>query len=243
MPDDPFESLFNLENSFYDEGYQHGTVDGARAGRIEGRTFGLEKGFEKFYAIGRLHARATVWAGRLPTAIRIGHSETSNPSNNRPGEHLLRAQAAEQAILPLLPANARLQKHIQTLYELTNPDTLLLENTEEAVSDTDDRLKRARAKVKIIEQMVGEPSDDSDAPARERGLEDDPAGQARSQRNDAARGGSSISPNWSRLLIENSALSVRITPVHHLSFQGWQVLTSQNRVTVNGLREKIQHRE
>jgi hypothetical protein len=45
---DPFDSVLNLEDDLYTSAYALGAADGSRAGRVEGRIFGLEKGFEKF---------------------------------------------------------------------------------------------------------------------------------------------------------------------------------------------------
>ncbi|MCJ1324429.1 hypothetical protein MMC10_001091 [Thelotrema lepadinum] len=55
-----------LESTLYFQGHALGTSDGSRAGLIKGRAFGLEKGFEKFSFMGRLHGRAVVWSARLP---------------------------------------------------------------------------------------------------------------------------------------------------------------------------------
>lgn len=54
------------------------------------------------------------------------------------------------------PNKPRLKKHILTLYALVEPASLSIQNTEEAVSDFDDRLRRAEGKVKIIERITGE---------------------------------------------------------------------------------------
>jgi hypothetical protein len=155
MNSDPFDDLLGLEDKFYDEGYQLGSTEGAKAGKIEGRVFGLEKGFEKYVEAGRLHGRSVVWAGRLP--------ESNTPS--RPvstdevqvGERRALASIPQGTSLPIL-ANPRLEKHIRVLYALSEPASLSTDNSEEAVSDFDDRLKRAHAKVKIIERLVGEDS-------------------------------------------------------------------------------------
>jgi len=58
--------------------------------------------------------------------------------------------------MPSLTDNARLAKHVKVLYALAESESLSTENTEDAVSDFDDRLRRAQAKAKIIERMVGE---------------------------------------------------------------------------------------
>lgn len=168
---DPFESLLELEDTFYTEGYDLGVADGKRAGLIEGRFFGLEKGFEKYASMGRLYGKAVIWAGRLAPV------RTENQARNRevvqaessmnsppPVEQELRETSPQsqggkdsgQVRLPTLPPNLRLEKHIRTLYALVEPISLAAENTEEAVSDFDDRLKRAEGKVKIIKKITGE---------------------------------------------------------------------------------------
>lgn len=130
---DPFDDLLGLEDQFYNEGYTLGAAEGAKAGRIEGRVFGLEKGFEKYMEAGRLHGRSIVLAGRFPQDA-----------------------ATQTTTLPHLSNNPRLEKHIRVLYALSEPASLSTDNSEEAVSDFDDRLKRALAKLKIIERLVGE---------------------------------------------------------------------------------------
>lgn len=153
MNSDPFDDLLGLEDKFYDEGYQLGTTEGAKAGKIEGRVFGLEKGFEKFVEAGRLHGRSVVWAGRLPQG---DIPETPASTTEVQGDSSA-ATPAQGTTLPAL-ANPRLEKHIRVLYALSEPASLSTDNNEDAVSDYDDRLKRAHAKVKIIERLVGEDS-------------------------------------------------------------------------------------
>ena len=153
MSSDPFDDILGLEDKFYDEGYQLGSTEGAKAGKIEGRVFGLEKGFEKYVEAGRLHGRSVVWAGRLPQS----HAPDKPVSTDE-------VQVGESRASPSIPQNTslsilenpRLEKHIRVLYSLSEPVSLSTDNSEEAVSDFDDRLKRAQAKVKIIERLVGE---------------------------------------------------------------------------------------
>lgn len=139
MASDPLDDVLNIEERFYSEGYQQGLEDGVQAGRIEGRSFGMQKGFEKFLESGRLAGKAIVWANRIP---------------HQPGA-AADATAKEPCTLPQLPKNARLEKNINTLYALVEPETLSTANTDEAVQDFDDRVKRALGKAKIVERMVG----------------------------------------------------------------------------------------
>ncbi|KAK1836006.1 hypothetical protein QBC39DRAFT_340200 [Podospora conica] len=161
--DDPFEDLLNLEEKFYQDGYRQGQEDGVKAGRAEGRGLGLEKGYQKFFESGRLFGRAIVWANRLPSAAKPSQ-QTKGPSPDTVQHAPVTAtpsqsqevQDQEQQQLPPLPNNPRLEKHITVLYALAETESLSTENTDEAVNDFDDRLKRAQGKAKIIERMVGE---------------------------------------------------------------------------------------
>jgi hypothetical protein len=159
--DDPFEDVLNLEEQFYQEGYRQGQDDGLRAGLVEGRSLGLEKGFQKFFESGRLYGRTVVWANRFPYPDRPSQQESR--ASDGAGEASSVApripeNSTEQqpAYLPSLPHNSRLEKHITTLYALVESESLSTENTDEAVNDFDDRLKRAEGKAKIIERLAGE---------------------------------------------------------------------------------------
>ncbi|KAF2117880.1 hypothetical protein BDV96DRAFT_489873 [Lophiotrema nucula] len=151
---DPFDTLLTLEDTLYTTAYTHGTRDGAHAGRIEGRVFGLEKGFEKYSSMGVLHGRALVWNARV--------SSPTSPSNSSGFQEL----ESERRSLPTLKPNGRLEKNIHILTHLTDPLTFSTENSEEAVADFDDRLKRAGAKAKIIEKTIGKTTSTALSPER-----------------------------------------------------------------------------
>lgn len=220
---DPFDSLFYLEETFYKEGYEFGLADGKRAGLIEGRLTGLERGFEKFAQMGRLHGKCVIWAGGLPNSRkrRLGNCSPSDQKSGGSGEgeyiatgeeeedkgekesnenkdnnSAIEGEQKKNSTLPpssspknqLTPSpptpphlllstnndrnNLRLTKHILTLYALVEPASLSIQNTEEAVSDFDDRLRRAEGKVKIIERMTGEGGHGSKRKGGEEGIEE-----------------------------------------------------------------------
>ncbi|KAI9887613.1 MAG: hypothetical protein M1823_000597 [Watsoniomyces obsoletus] len=142
MDNDPFKSLFGLEDQFYNEGFELGMTDGKKAGRIEGQIFGIEKGFEKFVVAGRIHGRCAIWKARI---------EKFEEKEERMNEEELSALQ-----LSSLPDNPRLLKHIQASQTLVDPQTMSYENNEDAISDYEDRIKRAKAKMKVIEKIIGE---------------------------------------------------------------------------------------
>ncbi|KAK3327134.1 hypothetical protein B0T19DRAFT_484300 [Cercophora scortea] len=165
MADDPFGDILNLEDQFYEEGYRQGQEDGVKAGRSEGRQLGLEQGFQKFAESGRLYGRAIVWANRLPRLAqqqqqqqhsREKEQEQEQGSAGDQKKKVEEEEKIKQLRLPLLPNNARLEKNVITMYALVETDTLSTENSDEAVNDFDDRIKRAQGKAKIIERAVGE---------------------------------------------------------------------------------------
>ncbi|RCI16688.1 hypothetical protein L249_2001 [Ophiocordyceps polyrhachis-furcata BCC 54312] len=158
---DPLEDVLHLEDRFYREGYQQGLDDGAKAGRVEGRCFGMEKGFEKFLEGGRLAGKAIVWANRLPSqgdeddgnddAVTDRETETCRGDKDQPHK----TGPPTRCALPPLPDRNRIDKHVRALYALVEPGTLSTENTDEAVQNFDNRIKRAQGKAKVVERIAG----------------------------------------------------------------------------------------
>ncbi|KAH6639775.1 hypothetical protein C7974DRAFT_138738 [Boeremia exigua] len=160
---DPFDDLLTLEDTLYTTAHDQGVADGARAGRIEGRIFGLEKGFEKFSALGELHGRGAVWGSRLARRVK-------NPATTtEPTTSTTTAGSAHTPLPPLANPSSRLLSNTSLLYHLTDPLTFSTANTEAGVEDFDDRFKRAGAKAKVIERIVGENAPGKDAKSPERG--------------------------------------------------------------------------
>ena len=176
--EDPFDVVLNLEDQYYQEGFQAGVEDGSRAGLIEGRIFGLEKGFEKFFNMGKLSGRVCVWSARIQKGKdSSGQSlEAGDDGNNVGGVRSLRY-------------NERLDKHVQTLCALSELESLSTQNTEDAVNEFDDRLKRATAKVKVIESIVGEGHVDGDSQNK------DITGRKEGEKLNLARSGNVVEGN------------------------------------------------
>jgi len=57
---------------------------------------------------------------------------------------------------PLISSNPRIERHITSLYALSETESLSVENTDEAVDAFDGRMKRAQGKVKLIERIIHE---------------------------------------------------------------------------------------
>ncbi|EED20251.1 conserved hypothetical protein [Talaromyces stipitatus ATCC 10500] len=134
MDTDILDNILSLEEQFYKEGYDLGVIDGARAGYTEGSVFAVEKSFE--------------------------NSSTTTEGMN---EDIPSKDEDENAIntdicnsMPALHPGSRLAKNIQTLLGLVDPATLVLQNTEDAVSEIEERLKGALVKVKLIQRALGE---------------------------------------------------------------------------------------
>lgn len=150
--DDLFDGALSLEETLYTQGYEKGIADGELAGKLEGRSVGMGKGFDKFVESGRLYGRSVVWANRTPTISREHGSSSSSSVESRGAEEA--DGEGNREGLPPLPDNARLAKNIETVHALMEPGTLSTENSDEAVQDFDDRLKRAQGKARIVEKTV-----------------------------------------------------------------------------------------
>jgi hypothetical protein len=162
MADDPLDDLLNLEENYYQEGYRLGEADGTHAGLVEGKLFGVEKGFEKAMDMGRLSGKAEVWRRRFtvmtaPLPHPAPMSSSSKPeisTEQMQTEHALDALSVNG--LPPLAANARLGKHIDNLLSATDSASLSTANSDEAVAEFDERLAKAIAKAKVISNIIGE---------------------------------------------------------------------------------------
>ncbi|KAI0479553.1 DUF1715-domain-containing protein [Xylaria cf. heliscus] len=169
---DPFDDLLNLEEQYYKEGYEEGLRDGAEAGRMEGYSLGLRKGFEKFVEAGRLQSKAVVWANRMPKYRQRCHQrcrqqDSVTKEEEKGGAYKVAEGDVEREArqsetsqnnsrLPPIHSNPRLEKNIETLYGLVEPGTLSTNNDDEAVNDFDSRMKGAHGKLRIVERVVGE---------------------------------------------------------------------------------------
>ena len=161
--EDALLDFMDLENKFFVEGSNLGLEDGRIAGRVEGKVFGIEKGYEKAIEMGRLRGRAKLWDCRrrseaerkTPTAL--ARFERGEETNNLPDANHCLVESIKN--MHPVPANARLAKHIDSLLAVTNPEGLLEDNADDAVAEFDERLRKARAKIKIITNIIGEPED------------------------------------------------------------------------------------
>ena len=88
--------------------------------------------------MGKLQARAQIWAAKSNGSETTGMAE----SGATPGAPSV--------------ASGRLAKHISTLAALVDNSNLPTANTDDAVSEFDDRSKRSHAKAKVIEKLLGE---------------------------------------------------------------------------------------
>lgn len=166
MNNNLLESLLDLEEDFYKEGFSLGAADGAEAGYTEGSVFAVEKGFEKFVELGKLYGKALVWAQRLADIKQNTHKTSSPNSELIVG---IEEVGEESSLKPIacksmakFSHSSRLAKNLDTLLELLDPASLPMQNTEEAVTDVDERLKGAVIKAKLIQRAFGEREDTPD---------------------------------------------------------------------------------
>src|SRR5882757_9216932 len=120
MATDPFDDLLELENDYYKEGYDAGVADSTYAGMIEGKVFGIEKGYEKALELGKLHGRALIWQGRFSLSKQSLPPEEEKISSSvilSTGESTDSQRLAEIIHnLGHLPDNTRLQRHVEALH-------------------------------------------------------------------------------------------------------------------------------
>ncbi|KAF3156489.1 hypothetical protein TWF225_002330 [Orbilia oligospora] len=132
---DILDSVLNLEEDYYTLGHTEGSLAGATAGRLEGRAFGIEKGFEKYLTLGIIKGRTKIWQSRTSPSL-----QSSSPSSLDPPKIII--------------TNPRHLKHLELLQTLST--TPPIRNEEDDVEEVDDRIRRGKAKVKILENTLRE---------------------------------------------------------------------------------------
>lgn len=157
---DLFDGLLDIEEAFYKEGYDLGIADGAEAGYTEGSVFGVEKGFEKFVELGRLYGKALVWAQRSSDNVKpTVTSDAATPVSMTHKKEDIMLDPSICRNMSVATPSSRFLKNLGILLELVDPATLVMKNDEDAVNDTDERLKGAMVKAKLIQRGLGERED------------------------------------------------------------------------------------
>ncbi|KAN0079268.1 hypothetical protein V8E54_004482 [Elaphomyces granulatus] len=165
MDSDIFDGLLQLEDEFYNEGYKLGVTDGAQAGYAEGNVFAIEKAFEKLLEFGRLYGKGLVWAQRLAVSEQDQTAEATQYGANivSGGAEELSIEPAVCREMPCVPKGTRLRKNVRVLLEQVDPATLSLDNTPDAITEVEERLKGAVLKAKLIQRAFGERETASDS--------------------------------------------------------------------------------
>ena len=55
------DAPLSLEDAYYNAGYEEGSAVGHEQGLIEGRIYGSEVSYERFFAVGLLYSRVAIW--------------------------------------------------------------------------------------------------------------------------------------------------------------------------------------
>ena len=164
MDEDLLDSVLSLEDVSYQAGFAEGEKDGSDIGYAEGITFGMEQGFRKAMEMGSLHGRAMMLNSCLtePGPSLQPEAETNGHDHPVLGESKSAANDADKKLvpdlpkIPTIPSNPRLRKHIETLLKLTDSEGVSWENSDAAVDEFDERMKKAVAKAKVIDKLVGD---------------------------------------------------------------------------------------
>ncbi len=157
MASDPFDDLLDLENDYYQEGYDAGVADSTYAGMLEGKVFGIEKGYEKALELGKLHGRALIWQAPSQPG-KIGESTSaSGDSQSLARDSSRLGDIIRNRVQPL--ESGRLQRHIEGLYTASANSIIAKDNSDQSVTEFDDRIAKAKAKAKVIANITGESLD------------------------------------------------------------------------------------
>lgn len=149
------DSLLDLESTYEAQGHADGLRDGRAQAHTSAKLFGLEKGWEKYLPMAQLRWRAERYAEMYGVPIDPAIALSTPGSSSSPSSADSKPVAMQSDDTRQQQHASRLQKHITTLLALTSANTLTYLNTDEAIGDFEERLKRAQAKCKVLERMLG----------------------------------------------------------------------------------------
>lgn len=156
MADDLLGDLLELEDGFYKEGFEAGVADSAYAGMLEGKIFGIEKGYDKALELGKLHGRGLVWQQRQRPDSQIKAESSSQTLSGSPSATPSSLRDALSA-MNSLPKSSRLEKNIESLVSLSEPKDVPNDNSDESVGQVEDAIAKSKAKAKMVAITAGEP--------------------------------------------------------------------------------------
>ncbi|EGV61697.1 hypothetical protein PSN45_000384 [Yamadazyma tenuis] len=65
--DENLDSLLNLEEQYYKEGYREGQEESTKAQYLEGKEYGFQTGFQRFLVIGYIRGLVDFWENQVET--------------------------------------------------------------------------------------------------------------------------------------------------------------------------------
>lgn len=158
MTDDLLGGLLDLEEGFFKEGYEAGIADSEYAGTLEGKIFGIEKGYDKALELGKLHGRALVWLRRQQSTSKEAAEASKGNADEVSSADSGTLHRALNAMSDL-PKNSRLKKNIETLISMSDPANVPNDNSDESVSLVEDAIAKSKAKAKMVATVTGESLD------------------------------------------------------------------------------------
>lgn len=169
MADDLLGDVLELEDGFYNEGFEAGVADSAYAGMLEGKVFGIEKGYDKALELGKLNGRALVWQRRQQSTAQ---DAAEKPSHTTSGGTSASQSTLDDALQAMngLGTTSRLVKQIETLMTLSDTKNVPNDNSDASVSQVEDAIAKSKAKAKIVAVAAGEPLEAGAGPVA--GIED-----------------------------------------------------------------------
>ncbi|KAG7750984.1 hypothetical protein KL912_000117 [Ogataea haglerorum] len=134
-----FDSLLNLENQYYQEGFLEGQLEGSKQQFLEGKQIGIQTGFQRLLVLGQYKALVAIWIDQTQQKIDAG-AITDDKGKPRQFSKLLQSLTELQMLIDTLFENGRAQ--------VTNNDS--------DVEKYENVLKRARAKMRSVCPIFGE---------------------------------------------------------------------------------------
>ncbi|ODV85502.1 hypothetical protein CANARDRAFT_23035 [[Candida] arabinofermentans NRRL YB-2248] len=149
-----FDSVLNLEDQYYNEGFNEGQLEGSMKQFHEGKELGIQTGYQRLLIIGQLRTLVNYWIEKIDRLIESNTMGTESSSSD------LSVSVVSVSVKKPKRDNHKVKKTLDGLKMLLDSlydnDKINLTNSDEDVQTYETILKKARAKVRSLSTVLGD---------------------------------------------------------------------------------------
>ncbi|OWB59908.1 hypothetical protein B5S31_g338 [[Candida] boidinii] len=136
------DSVLNLEEKYYEDGFKEGQLAGKKNLLKEGKELGIQTGFQRFLLLGQFNSLVNKWLLTVEEHINTDGHETSKDIKGK-----------ERNWVKL---KSQIESVRRLIHSIIENDTVTLSNSSADVVLFENVLKQSRAKIRTLSSTMGD---------------------------------------------------------------------------------------